>query len=148
MDDTDRALIRLLRRNARRPHVELARELGVSRATVQNRLRRLEKNGDIVGYTVRLRAELAPAPVRALISVTADARREADIVRRIETHPAIAAIHHTTGRWDLIAEVGTATLAEFHRLVGEIRALPGVTSTESNLLLDSQTYAGAGPDQA
>ena len=145
MDDTDRALIRLLRSNARLSHVELARQLGVSRATVQNRMRRLERSGDIVGYTVRLRAELTPDPVRAFISLTADARGEADVVRQLESLPGVAAIHHTTGRWDLIADVAVATLAEFHRLVGEIRTLRGVTHTETNLLLDSQSYVGANP---
>ena len=145
MDDVDRQLIRLLRGNARLSHVELARQLGVSRATVQNRMRRLEKNGAILGYTVRLGSEAAPAPVRALVAIAADARGEAAIVRRIESHPGITAIHHTTGRWDLIADVALSSLAEFHRLVGEIRTLDGVSATETNLLLDTQSYVGAGP---
>lgn len=128
--------------------VDIARTLGVSRATAQNRLRRLERNGDIIGYTVRLRADLTSAPVKALISIAADAQHEAGVVQRIQSHPAVTAIHHTTGRWDLIAEIATETLSEFHRLVGEIRVLRGVTSTESNLLLDSQSYAGAAPPSA
>ncbi|MEM1264008.1 MAG: Lrp/AsnC family transcriptional regulator [Pseudomonadota bacterium] len=140
MDDTDRQLIELLRGNARLSHVELGRQLGVSRATVQNRMRRLETAGAIVGYTVRTRKDTAPAAVRAMVSIATDAHAEADVVRRLEGLPTITALHHTTGHWDLIAEAATETLTEFHRLVGEIRTLPGVARTETNLLLDSQVY--------
>ena len=63
LDDVDRQLIALLRDNARLPVVALAKELRVARATVQNRLTRLEKNGVIVGYTVRLAGgRTAPDP--------------------------------------------------------------------------------------
>ncbi|MEM8983448.1 MAG: Lrp/AsnC family transcriptional regulator [Pseudomonadota bacterium] len=141
MDDTDRQLIELLRANARLSHVELGRQLGVSRATVQNRMRRLEKSGDIVGYTVRTRSGAAPAAVRAFVSIATDAHAEAAVVRRLEALPTITALHHAAGHWDLIAEAAADSLTDFHRLVGEIRALRGVARTETNLLLDTQTYA-------
>ena len=57
MDDTDHRLIALLRQDARLPLAALAAKLGVSRGTVANRLRRLEDDGVVVGYTVRLRPE-------------------------------------------------------------------------------------------
>ncbi|NYH25366.1 DNA-binding Lrp family transcriptional regulator [Paraburkholderia bryophila] len=53
LDDVDRQLLSLLRDDARMSVVALAKQLRISRATVQNRLTRLEQNGVIVGYTVR-----------------------------------------------------------------------------------------------
>ena len=55
MDTTDRQLLSLLRDNARIPVAAMAKALGVARGTVQNRLARLEADGIIVGYTVRLK---------------------------------------------------------------------------------------------
>ena len=57
MDDLDEKLVTLLRHQGRRSISDLAIELGVSRATIRSRMARLEKSGDIVGYTVILRAD-------------------------------------------------------------------------------------------
>ena len=67
LDDVDRQLIALLRGNARLSVVALAKQLRVARATVQNRLTRLEKNGVIVGYTVRLKPAADRHRIRALM---------------------------------------------------------------------------------
>ncbi len=64
MDATDQQLLSLLRDNAT-PVTALAKALRVSRATVQNRIDKLEKEGLIVGYTVRLKAEAEPHPASA-----------------------------------------------------------------------------------
>jgi DNA-binding Lrp family transcriptional regulator len=69
MDDTDRELIGLLRDNARLSTVALAAKLRVARATVQNRIARLEREGTITGYTVRLKPAAEAARIRALMSV-------------------------------------------------------------------------------
>lgn len=62
MDDVDREIIALLRADARMPVAALAVRLRVARGTVQNRLRRLEEEGVIVGYTVRLRPGVGAPP--------------------------------------------------------------------------------------
>lgn len=72
MDDTDRQLIALLRDNARLPVVALARTLRVARATVQNRIARLEADGSIVGYTVRLKPEAEAHRIRAIMGIAID----------------------------------------------------------------------------
>lgn len=137
LDQTDRKLISLLRANSRTPVVELAKKLHVSRATVQNRMTRLEREDVILGYTLRLRSDVEEAPVRALMSLVAENRKEAVIFEALRGNPNVKLVHHTTGRWDLIAEISTDSLASFNRIVGEIRLIDGVSATETNLLLDS-----------
>ena len=65
LDDLDRRLIGLLRADARLPSAALARQLGVSRGTVQNRIDRLTAGGVLLGFTVRLAgaAEAAAADI-------------------------------------------------------------------------------------
>ncbi|MDX1516455.1 MAG: Lrp/AsnC family transcriptional regulator [Woeseiaceae bacterium] len=137
LDKTDRGLLALLRSNARMPVVELARKLDVSRATVQNRMRRLERDGVITGYTVAMGAEIGKPAVRAMMSIGCDSASEAGVIAELRGNPHVAAVHHTTGRWDLIAEIHADSLASFNRVVGALRLVDGVTSTETNLLLDS-----------
>ncbi|HEX2012596.1 MAG TPA: Lrp/AsnC family transcriptional regulator, partial [Roseateles sp.] len=81
LDDTDRELIALLRDNARMSVVALARQLRVARATVQNRIARLEREGVIVGYSVRLKPAAEAQRIRALMNVAVEGNRTADVLR-------------------------------------------------------------------
>lgn len=136
-DARDQRLLSLLRTNARMSVADLARELGVSRATVQNRMQRLERDGIILGYTVKLAGDLERAPVRALTSIRADSAKEASVIANLRGNPAVTNVHHTTGRWDLIASIETESLESFNQIVGAIRLFDGVVATESSLLLET-----------
>ena len=137
LDPKDRRLVSMLRADARTSVADLAKQLGVSRATVQNRMKRLEKDAVILGYTLRLSDELERPPVRALISIRTESASEARVIANLRGNPHISAVHHTTGRCDLIAEFGTDSLSSFNKIVGDIRLFEGVLGTETNLLLDS-----------
>jgi len=137
LDSTDQGLLALLRNDARTSVVALGKRLGVSRATVQNRMRRLEKDGVILGYTVALAADIDAPAVRALMSIRAESVKERHVIGSLRGNPNVTAVHHTTGRWDLIAEIQTDSLASFNAIVGAVRLFDGVTATETNLLLDS-----------
>jgi len=137
LDANDQGLITLLRANARISVVDLAKRLGLSRATVQNRMRRLEEKGVILGYTLQIGPETAKPEVRALMSIEADSASEANVITKLRGNPNVKAVHHTTGRWDLIAEIQTDSLSSFNKIIGSLRLIEGVTSTETNLLLDS-----------
>jgi len=50
----------------------------------------------------------------------------------------VQAVHTTNGKWDLIAEIGTATLPELDEVIARIRSLEGVTTSETNLLLTTR----------
>lgn len=137
LDATDQQLLALLRNDARSPVVELARQLDVSRATVQNRMRRLERDGVIRGYTVTIGTDLKRPLVRALMSISTENADEANVIASLRGNPNVSAVHHTTGRWDLIAEIHAESLASFNTIVGNLRLIAGVVATETNLLLDS-----------
>ena len=137
LDAKDQGLLALLRTDARASVVKLAKRLGVSRATVQNRMRRLENEGVILGYTVAIGPDVQEPAVRALMSISAVSASEANVIASLRGNPHVAAVHHTTGRWDLIAEIRTESLPSFNKIVGALRLIDGVTATETSLLLDS-----------
>ncbi len=137
MDDTDRRLIALLRENARESVAALAKKLKVSRGTVQNRLTKLETDGTIVGYTVRLKPQIAEHRIRALMTLSVEGNRTATVLKTLRGDPAVVALHTTNGRWDVVAELRVETLEEFDKILGRVRLLEGIANSETSLLLSA-----------
>lgn len=137
MDDTDRQLIALLRDDARTPVVTLARKLRVARATVQNRIARLEADGTIVGYTVRLKPDAEQQRIRAIMGIGIEGNRGEEVRRALQGHPQVVALHSTNGRWDLMAELRADTLEAFDMVLNAIRRVEGISSTETSILLST-----------
>ena len=138
MDDIDRQLISLLRADARRPVASLAKALKVSRGTVQNRMHKLEGDGTIVGYTVRLKPQAERHRIRALMTVAVEGNRSEVVLRALAGDPAVEALHTTNGRWDIVAELRADTLEAFDGVLSRIRLLEGIASTETSLLLNTR----------
>ena len=138
MDDVDRQLLSLMRGNARASVAQLARALRVSRGTVQNRLRRLESDGTIVGYTVRLRPQAEAHHIRALMTVAVEGNRSDYVLRALAGDPAVEALHTTNGRWDIVVELRADSLEAFDAVLGRIRLLEGIANSETSLLLSSR----------
>ncbi|MBO9471966.1 MULTISPECIES: Lrp/AsnC family transcriptional regulator [unclassified Shimia] len=138
MDDVDRKLISALRNDARASLSDLALTLGVSRTTVRGRIERLRQRGDIVGFTVVLQDDVKTDPVRGLMSIEIEGRGTDRIVRQLSGFTPVRAIHSTNGRWDLIVELGTDTLATLDEVLAQIRRLDGVANSETSLLLSTR----------
>jgi len=138
MDDTDLALIGALRHDARASLSALSDQLGVSRTTVRTRIERLQRQGDIVGFSVVLKADVAQDPVRGLMMIGVEGRGAERILRQLTGLPEVRAVHNTNGRWDMIVEIGTATLEDLDRALATIRRFDGVVSSETNLLLSTR----------
>jgi DNA-binding Lrp family transcriptional regulator len=134
-DDIDRRLIGLLRDDARLPGAVLARRLGVSRGTVQNRIDRLIASGVLLGFTARLRADTDGAPVRAIVSIEVRSADTRAVIAALRRMPDVGRVHSTNGRWDLVAELNAADLAALDRALTEIRALKPVANSETSILL-------------
>lgn len=137
MDALDRRLLALLRANARASIASLAKELGVARGTVQNRLARLERDGTIVGYAVRLKPQVEEHHIRALMTIAVEGNRIDVVIAALRGDPAVGALHSTNGRWDIVAELRADNLASFDQVLGRIRQLDGISSTETSLLLST-----------
>jgi len=137
MDDTDRKLIGLLRNDARASVASLAKALGVSRGTVQNRMARLAANGTIVGYTVRLKPDIEEQRIRAFMTVAVEGNQLDAVTRALRGEPAVTALYSTNGRWDIVAELRADSLESFDRVLARVRLIEGISQTETSLLLST-----------
>jgi DNA-binding Lrp family transcriptional regulator len=138
VDETDQRLIAALRRDGRASLSDLAATLDLSRATVRSRLERLIARGEISGFTALTRADVTASPVRGLMMLGIEGRGTDRIVARLLGIPAVQAVHSTNGKWDLIVELGTQTLAQLDEILAQIRRLEGVTTSETNLMLTTR----------
>lgn len=135
MDEIDHKLISLLRVNARDSVATLAHRLGVSRGTVTNRIAKLEEQGVIVGYTVRLRPDVKQDQINAWMSIAVEGNQTRRVIAELLGEPSIAVLHDTNGRWDLLAQLRAETLAEMSQALERIRLIKGISNTETSIHL-------------
>jgi DNA-binding Lrp family transcriptional regulator len=134
-DDLDRRLIALLQADARRSAADLARALGVARTTVLARLSRLERDGAIAGYTVRLGADAAPAGVEAFVGITVEPKQARGATQRLATVPELRLLCSVSGEFDYIALLRADSPARLDALLDEIGGFAGVLKTTTSVVL-------------
>lgn len=137
MDETDHQLIALLRQNARLSVAALAARLGVSRGTVTNRIRRLEDDSVIVGYSVRLRPDVPRNEIKAWMSIAVEGNQTRSVIASLLGEPGVATLHDTNGRWDLLAELRAENLQDLAKVLERIRLLKGISNTETSIHLET-----------
>jgi len=137
MDSKDLRLIAMLRENARASIAQLAKQLGVSRGTVQNRIDKLVENHVLLGFTVRTASEVAAHRVRAVMMISVEGDRSEAIIKALRGYPEVRELHTTNGRWDIVAELGADSLESFDEVLRSIRTIKGVSNSETSLLLST-----------
>jgi DNA-binding Lrp family transcriptional regulator len=140
MDDIDRQLISILRDDARTAVATLAKRLGVSRGTVQNRIDRMMRESAILGFTLRLPPETDTHRVRAVMAIAIEGERSSAVLAALKGFPEIEAVHTTNGRWDLMAELNAESLAAFSAALDGIRQIKGIATTETSILLATTRF--------
>ena len=135
MDALDQQLIGFLRNDARMSVAALAHKLKVSRGTVTNRITRLEDEGVIVGYTVRLRPDAQPNEIHAWTSIAVEGNETRIVIASLLGEPGVAELHDTNGRWDLLVGLRAANLTELSTVLERIRLIKGIQSSETSIHL-------------
>ena len=136
MDDKDRLLLTLLRRDARRSIVALARDLGLSRSATQERLAKLVASGAIAGFTT-VEGEGTTARQSAYLMLTlSTGRRCAEVVPKLRKVPFVSLIHSLTGPTDLLVRVDGESIADLEKTRAAIAAVPGIAIVATSVLLE------------
>jgi len=134
----DQKLVMLLRQDARTSITDLARALGVSRSTVQNRLARLEATGVIRGYSVELGKDYLANLVEAHVSIKVVQKLTARTNVALEEISQVTQLFSVSGEYDLIAIVRAHSLEELSKVLDDIGNLEGVERTNSAVVLETR----------
>lgn len=135
LDPLDQALLNLLQANARLSTAELARQTGAARTTVLARLARLERQGVIAGYGVRLGRSVAPPLIQAQVNVAVAPRSGPLIVRAMQRMLEVRQILAVSGVHDLSVRLACASPEELDQVIDRIGTLEGVVRTETSVIL-------------
>jgi DNA-binding Lrp family transcriptional regulator len=138
MDAIDEKLLLALRDNARASTARLARLVGRSRTSVQSRLERLEREGVIVGYSVRVAPDHELGAVRAHVMIKVGPKEARAVTAALKAIPQVRVLHSVSGDVDLIAVAATASVAEMDEVIDRIGALDGVERTTSSVILSTK----------
>ncbi len=137
-DTIDQALLTCLRDNARASTSELARQLGLSRSTVQNRLNKLLESRVITGFTVQLGESYADSLIRAHVLIELEQKLTGQAQARLKKMHTVAALYAISGAYDMIALVEARSTDELSRLLDEIANLDGIERTNSSVILETK----------
>lgn len=138
LDAIDEQLLRALSDEARLPAAVLARRLGLSRSAVQERLKRLERDGVITGYTVRLAEPAAPQAFAAIVMVTLDPKLHDRAVEALRNLREVRRCLTVSGVYDLVVEIAAASPEALDEVLTRIGKLPGIARTTSSVVLSTK----------
>jgi len=135
LDDTDHHLLSLLQANARESAALLARKLGVARTTVVARIARLEREGVIAGYGVRLGQRIEQAAVRAYCGLSVAPRMGSAVVRALERLPEVEELSAVSGQFDYMVFLRCETNEQLDVLLDRIGVIEGIQHTHTSVVL-------------
>lgn len=131
-------LLRLLQENSRRTISDLAEQLNLSRATVQQMMQRLEHQGIIQGYTVKINPHYQQSQVSAYVMISIVGKKTSDIVRQLNKHPQLNMLCTISGQYDLIAKLTEETTEALDKSIDFIEQINGVEKTLSHIVLSTK----------
>jgi Lrp/AsnC family transcriptional regulator, leucine-responsive regulatory protein len=141
MDDIDAQIISLLRANGRSSFASIGEQVGLSPHGTADRVRRLERDGVILGYTASVDAGLVGRPLDALVDIrllpSTDPDRFEHLAGRL---PAITELIFLTGRYDYQLRVACRDAEDLDQTVRSLRRDGGVATTETRIVMRSASF--------
>ena len=132
MDNLDKNIIAIMRRDSRCPFVEIANQLGVSEGTVRSRVHKLTEEGVIRGFTIKTSSKNVKALVEIKIDVNTDTQ---DIARELAGYEGVTEVFEVTGDQDIIAIVDVESSQHLNEIIERVRRYDNILSTRTRLIL-------------
>ena len=129
VDSLDLKIIRLLNKDARMPYIGIAEKLGVSDATVRNRVKRMLGEGVIKQFNVLLDFHKLGRIIKAFIGLRVLPPKLRDIVEHLNAHPDVQVLYRTSGDVDLFVEVIFKNMEELNGFLENELNVDGITGT-------------------
>ncbi len=140
IDGIDKKILRYLMEDARRPILEIARNIGISGAAIHQRLRKLEKSGLIAGSKFVINPKILGYTTMAYIGIFLDkAMSNPKAVKALEKIPEVLECHYTTGNWSILIKVLCRDNEHLMQVLNKnIQQIEGVSRTETFISLNQQ----------
>ncbi|MEM0449271.1 MAG: Lrp/AsnC family transcriptional regulator [Methanomassiliicoccales archaeon] len=132
LDQLDERIVEILKKDARKPFVEIADELKVSEGTVRSRVRKLFEEGIIQSFTIKTSSK----NVKAIIEVKIDVNvNTSDVAKQIAKFDGVSEVFEVTGEEDIVAIIDVTSSPQLNDIIERIRHFENVQSTRTRLIL-------------
>ena len=132
IDNLDKRILEIMKKDSRCPYVEIADKLGVSEGTVRSRVHRMTEEGIIRGFTIKTSSKNVKALVEVKIDVNTDTEA---IARELPTYDGVTEVFEVTGDQDIIAIVDVESSQSLNEIIERVRRYDNVLSTRTRLIL-------------
>lgn len=137
LDNIDRSIIEELERDSRTSQRKLASKIGVAQGTITNRMQRLEKDGVIKGYGVRLDAESVGWGMTIMAGLRIEKGRMIEVQEKISSDPRVFTVYDTTGDWDSMVLARVKDRSDLDDLTKSVFTLEGVVRSFTHVVLNT-----------
>ena len=140
IDKIDRKILQVLQMDGRIASVELAERVGLSPTSTGERLKRLQKDGYIIGFGAKLDPHLLDLPLLVFVEVSLD-KTTPDIFDKfavaVRRAPEVLECHMVAGGFDYLIKARVSDMEAYRRFLGEVLvAMPGVRETRTYAVLE------------
>jgi len=132
IDHLDERIIEILKKDSRKPFVEIAEELKVSEGTIRSRVRKLLEEGVIQSFTIKTSSK----NVKAIIEVKIDVNvNTAEVAANIAKFDGVSEVFEVTGEEDIVAIIDVTSSPQLNEIIERVRRFDNVLSTRTRLIL-------------
>ena len=138
IDIIDRKILKILQKNARISNAEISRQVGLTPSAILERIRKLERNGVIIGYETRVNPmELNLALTTFILVRTEEPVGSFETGEKLAEIPEVQEIHHIAGDYCYILKVRVADTESLAKLLKKFGTFDEVSDTRTTLVLTS-----------
>ncbi|WP_224449126.1 Lrp/AsnC family transcriptional regulator [Haloprofundus salilacus] len=139
MDDLDRRILNVLRRDARTPYTEIAERVGTSEGTIRNRVERMTTEGVIERFTVSTRT----GNIKAMVEISVEMNvNTSEVSEQLADWETVDFVWQVSGEEDIVLVVDAADTRAVNDLITRAREMEEVKSTKTRLILDERLGQG------
>ncbi|MCL2296052.1 MAG: Lrp/AsnC family transcriptional regulator [Candidatus Methanoplasma sp.] len=132
IDNLDKRILEIMKKDSRRPFVEVANQLGVSEGTVRSRVHRMTEEDIIRGFTIKTSSK----NVKALVEIRIDVNTDTDeIAKELARYDGVTEVFEVTGDQDIIVLVDVETSQNLNDIIERVRKYENILSTRTRLIL-------------
>ncbi|PCN50349.1 AsnC family transcriptional regulator [Candidatus Geothermarchaeota archaeon ex4572_27] len=135
LDEIDLKILRLLQEDARMPFAKVAREVGVSEATVHMRVKKLREMNVLKGFQALIDPSSVGKGLTAITLIKADPLRYHEILEKLKSMDDVYEVYDVTGEYDAVVKLRSNSREELARLIDSIGQIGGVVSTLTMIVL-------------
>ena len=132
IDNLDKRILEIMKKDSRRPFVEVANQLGVSEGTVRSRVHRMTEEDIIRGFTIKTSSKNVKALVEIRIDVNTDTN---EIAQELAKYEGVTEVFEVTGDQDIIVLVDVETSQNLNDIIERVRKYENILSTRTRLIL-------------